>query len=222
MTGNLTPPSAAQSKHSLEVMIQRVVQGTASVTGDAFFSALVENLALALDVRNCAVSKLLENGQLQTLGLFCDGQLQSSITYSPISGPCGIVLTEEEYYCPDGIQDIFPNHPVLSALDANSYVGVCLKTVDGKILGNLLVIDSHSILESQLYKSILKIFAARAAAELERQQTTLELQQLNEELELRVERRTAELQAVLQNLLKTQAQQEQSLRLKYLSHLNRL
>ncbi|MBE9068295.1 GHKL domain-containing protein [Leptolyngbya cf. ectocarpi LEGE 11479] len=219
MTGNLTPPSTAQPNHSLEVMIQRVVQGTASVTGDAFFSALVENLALALDVRNCAVSKLLEDGQLQTLGLFCDGQLQPSITYNPISGPCGIVLTKDEYYCPSGIQDIFPNHPVLSALEASSYVGVCLKATDGKILGNLLVIDSDSILESQLYKSILKIFAARAATELERQQATLELQQLNEELELRVEHRTAELEAALQSLLQTQAQLVQSEKMSSLGQL---
>ncbi|MEM7063847.1 MAG: ATP-binding protein [Cyanobacteria bacterium P01_B01_bin.77] len=220
MTGNLTPPSIAQSNRSLETVIQRVVQGTALVTGEAFFSALVENLALALSVRNCAVSKVLEDGQLQTLGFFRDGQLQENIAYSPISGPCGIVLTEEEeYYCPDGIQELFPNHPVLSTLEANSYVGVCLKTVDGKILGNLLVIDSHSILDSQLYKSILRIFAARAAAELERQETTLKLQQLNEDLELRVQHRTAELQATLQRLLQAQTQLVQSEKMSSLGQL---
>lgn len=219
MTGNLTPPSAARPSHSLEATIQRVVQGTASVTGEAFFSALVKNLSLALGVQNCAVSKLLADGQLQTLGFFRDGQLQPNITYSPVAGPCGIVLTEEEYYCPDRIQELFPNHPVLSALEANSYVGVCLKTVDGSILGNLLVIDSHSILDGQLYNGILKFFAARAAAELERQQATIKIQQLNEELELRVEHRTAELQAALQSLLQTQAQLVQSEKMSSLGQL---
>ena len=183
MTNNLEYPSATHQSHGAETVLHRVVQGTASVTGDAFFPALVASLAMALDVRNCAVSELLEDGQLRTLGLFRDGQMQPNITYDPVTGPCGNVLTDNEYYCPDGIQDLFPNHPVLLALEANSYIGICLQNADGKILGNLIVVDSLAIIDSQQLRRILKFFAARATAELERQRAIVDLQKLNEELE---------------------------------------
>ncbi|MEM8614490.1 MAG: ATP-binding protein [Cyanobacteria bacterium P01_H01_bin.105] len=219
MTRNLDQSSATRLSNSVENVLHKVVQGTAAVTGKEFFSALVESLASTLGVRNCAVSELLENGQLQTLGFFRNNQLQSNIQYDPVGGPCGEVLTANEYYYPREIQALFPNHPVLSALEADSYVGVCLKNADGDILGNLIVIDSYPILDRQLHESILKIFAARATAELERQRTTLELQQLNEELEERVEQRTADLQGTLQELKQTQAQLVQSEKMSSLGQL---
>lgn len=43
-------------KRSADTILQEVVKGTASVIGKDFFSALVENLASALGVRNCAVT----------------------------------------------------------------------------------------------------------------------------------------------------------------------
>ena len=219
MTNNLEYPSATHQSHGAETVLHRVVQGTASVTGDAFFPALVASLAMALDVRNCAVSELLEDGQLRTLGFFRDGQMQPNITYDPVTGPCGNVLTDNEYYCPDGIQDLFPNHPVLLALEANSYIGICLQNADGKILGNLIVVDRQAIFDSQLHRSILKFFAARATAELERQRAIVDLQKLNEELESRVEHRTVVLQEALQNLLQAQAQLIQSEKMSSLGQL---
>ena len=219
MANNLEQSSITQQTYCAETVLQKVVQGTSAVTGEAFFPALVENLASALGVRNCAVSELLDNGHLQTLGFFRDNQRQENIAYDPISGPCGIVLTQDEYYCPENIQELFPNHPVLLALEASSYVGVCLKSADGRILGNLIVIDSHSILDSQLHKNILKIFAARAVAELERQRATLKLQQLNEELDSRVEQRTAALQEALRKLKQTQIQLVESEKMSSLGQL---
>ncbi|MBT9316328.1 sensor histidine kinase [Leptothoe spongobia] len=219
MTRNLEQFSTTQLSRSAETVLQKVVQGTAAVTGKDFFSALVENLALALGVQNCVVTELRQDGHLHTLGFFRDDQLQQNISYDPMDGPCETVLTENEYYCPYGIQDLFPNHPVLSALGADSYIGVGLQNVEGKILGDLIIVDSQPILDRQLHKSILQIFAARAAAELERQRATLELQQLNEELEQRVEQRTAALQAAIQDLKQTQAQLVQSEKMSSLGQL---
>ena len=205
MTHNSSQSSVTRLNSPAEVVLHKVVQSTAAATGRSFFTALVESLASTLGVRNCAVSELLENGQLQTLGFFCDNQLLQNICYDPIGGPCGEVLIADEYFCPREIQTLFPNHPVLSALEADSYVGVCLKNTNGDILGNLIVIDSYPILDHQLYESILKIFAARAAAELERQRAMIELERLNDELEQRVEQRTAALQETLRELKRTQA-----------------
>jgi len=219
MTNTLYQHSPTELTRSTEEVLQVVIQGTAAVTGQAFFPALVQHLASALGVRHCAVTKILADGQMRTLGFFSDGQLKSNITYNPVAGPCEAVLEQNQYYCPYGVQELFPDNPVLPALEADSYVGVCLQDTEGKILGNLLVIDSNPILDRQLHESILKLFAARAGAELERQQTFLALQQLNEELEVRVERRTAALQDALHDLKQTQAQLVQSEKMSSLGQL---
>ncbi|MEM9803909.1 MAG: GAF domain-containing protein, partial [Cyanobacteria bacterium P01_D01_bin.56] len=197
---------------SPESVLQEVVKGTAMATGKEFFAVLVESLAAALSVRNCVVSQRLDSGVLETLGFFRNNQLQSNITYDPVGAPCDTVLKENEYYCQSGIQALFPDHPVLEALEADSYVGVSLENVDGKILGILLVIDSNPIADGELHQSILKIFAGRAAAELERQR-------LNDELEMRVEQRTVELQTALQELKDTQTKLVQSEKMSSLGQL---
>lgn len=210
MTSDLD--SSLPSAPSTEIVLQEVVKGTATATGKEFFAVLVESLAAALSVRNCVVSQLLDNGILETLGFFRDNQLQPNIRYDPVGAPCNTVLKENEYYCHSGVRTLFPEHPVLAALDANSYVGVGLQNVDGKILGTLLVIDSNPILDHQLHQSILKIFSGRAAAELERQR-------LNNELEMRVEQRTGELQDALMKLKETQSQLVQSEKMSSLGQL---
>ncbi|MGB7250702.1 MAG: ATP-binding protein [Phormidesmis sp.] len=174
-------------------MIEVIVRDTAASTGQLFFENLVRSLALALNVRHCLLTEILENGQLQTLAFWRDGEIAPSITYDPQPGPCGVVLAQDIYYCSSGVQKLFPHQPALPLLEAESYVGVSLRSHQGKILGNVAVLDSQPILQRKLHEDLLKLFAARASAELERHQATHALKMLNAELELRVENRTVEL-----------------------------
>ncbi|NJL41487.1 MAG: GAF domain-containing sensor histidine kinase [Leptolyngbyaceae cyanobacterium SM1_4_3] len=184
---------ACNGSPSPESIIEAIVRDTAASTGQNFFESLVRSLALALDVRHCLLTKLLENGQLQTLAFWRDGRSAPSITYDPTPGPCGVVLSQDLYYCASGVQQLFPHQPALPLLEAESYVGVSLRSHQGKILGNLAVLDSRPILERKLHEDLLQLFAARASAELERQQAIDALQMLNTELEVWVKRRTVEL-----------------------------
>ena len=197
---------------SAESIIELIVRDTAASTGQSFFEGLVRNLAQALHVRHCLLTELLDNGQLRTLAFWQDGKISPSITYDPAPGPCGIVLDKDIYYCKGGVQQKFPHQPALPLLEAESYVGVSLRDHQGKVLGNLALLDSAPILERKLYEDLLKLFATRASAELERMQAINEIKKLNAELELRVENRTAklalqteELQKALANLRQTQA-----------------
>ncbi|QIR40955.1 GAF domain-containing protein [Tolypothrix sp. PCC 7910] len=82
-------------------------------------------------------------------------------------------------------------------MQAESYLGIALKDEFGKAIGSLCILDGQSL---PLHKytealAILQVFAARAAAELQRQTANDELHRLNQDLEARVEQRTQELQA---------------------------
>ena len=90
-------------------------------------------------------------------------------------------------------------------LAAESYFGIALKNLDGQAIGTLCLFDDKPIQDEALVENILKIFAARAAAELERQHSIDALQQLNQELESRVAARTQELSAINHALLDSNA-----------------
>ncbi|MGJ5674789.1 MAG: PAS domain S-box protein [Nostochopsis sp.] len=176
-----------------EIALQNLIESTASTTGQDFFPALVQYISSALDVRYACVSELI-NEQLYTLGFWCDGQLKPNIFYDPRSKPCNILLQQGVYYCCYGIQQLFPNVEALALMQADSFMGVTLSNDFGEPIGTLWIVDEKPITDPHKFEGILKVFAARAAAELQRQRAQEALQKLNRELESRVEQRTLELQ----------------------------
>ncbi|MBU7585197.1 MAG: PAS domain S-box protein [Nostoc sp. TH1S01] len=176
-----------------EIALQSLIESTASTTGQDFFPALVEHIASTLDVRHALVSELID-GQVHTLGLWSDGQLQPNISYNPTSTPCEIILKRGYYYCASGILQLFPAAERWTAMQAESLMGVILSDDFGNPIGALCIIDDKRIPDPHKFEGILRVFAARASAELQRQRAQEALQQLNRDLEARVEQRTLELQ----------------------------
>ncbi len=178
-----------------ELTLQKIVAGTAAVTGDDFFPALVRHIAEALDVDYALITELIED-RLQTLGFWANGSLQPTISYIPARTPCEISLQEGEYHCAQCVQSLFPEDLDLVTMNAESYLGISLKDEQGQGIGNLCILDTQPIPESKRAEaiSILQVFAARAAAELQRKIANDKLQRWNQDLELRVQQRTKELQ----------------------------
>ena len=81
----------------------------------------------------------------------------------------------------------------LRDLEVESYLGIALYNTHGVAIGNLCILHNQSIPNPQRAKQILQVFAARAAAELERQRASTLLEQMNQSLETKVEERTVAL-----------------------------
>ncbi|WP_242039627.1 GAF domain-containing protein [Anabaena sphaerica] len=179
-----------------EETLRMIVTGTASVTGNDFFPALVQNLATALDVNYVMVSEAVDNSlsKLRTLALWSVSNLVENIEYDLVGTPCQTVVEEKLLYSyPNNLQDLFPNAPLLQEMDAQSYVGVPLLDRDQQVIGNLCIIDVKPFLTDERTKAIFSVFAARASAELQRKWAEEEKRQAYEDLEFRVEERTTEL-----------------------------
>ncbi|QLE46916.1 PAS domain S-box protein [Nostoc sp. C057] len=176
-----------------EIALQSLIESTASTTGRDFFPALVEHISSTLDVPHTLVTELID-GQVHTLGFWSDGQLQSNISYNPKSTPCEILLNQGFYYCPSGIQQLFPTAERWVVMQAESFMGVILSDDFGQPIGSLCIVDKKPIPDQHKFEGILKVFAARASAELQRQRVQEALQQLNQDLEIRVKQRTLDLQ----------------------------
>jgi PAS domain S-box-containing protein len=182
-------------KKRAESTLQKLIVGTSSVAGEAFFPAFVQNMTEILEVPYGLITELVEE-QLHTLGFWANGVLQPSISYAAIHTPCEKSLREGQFYCERYVQELFPHDLDLVTMKAEGYLGVALKDHEGNAIGNLCILDTKPITESKQVEAIaiLKIFAARASAELQRKQADEKLQQLNQSLEIQVAERTAALQ----------------------------
>jgi PAS domain S-box-containing protein len=180
-----------------ETALTNLVEGTASAVGEDFFLLLVRHLSCTLNVRHVCVSKSID-GQLQTQAFWSDGQLQSNIVYDPALTPCELTLKKGIYLHSEQLQKGFPKDSFLVDIQAESYWGVSLLNTAGIPIGVLCILDNKPLVDRSNNEAILRIFAARAAAELERQQALEALQKLNQELEVRIEQRTADLREILE------------------------
>ncbi|MGK7887935.1 MAG: PAS domain-containing protein, partial [Leptolyngbyaceae cyanobacterium] len=182
----------AESKQS-ELQFQNLVTGTAAATGADFFAALVQHISESLDVPYVTVSKLVD-GEFQTLAFWADGELWPNCSYSPVNTPCEQVLQEGVFYCERLVQEQFPDDVDLADLNVSSYLGVALFDSQGNAFGDLCILSPELIANPKRAEQILRICAARAAAELERLQVFESLEQLNQSLETKVEERTTAIQ----------------------------
>ncbi|WP_017720849.1 PAS domain S-box protein [Kamptonema formosum] len=189
--------------------LQNLVAGTAGVTGEDFFPALARHLALALGVRHATVAEKA-GAQLQGKAFWSNNQMQPALTYQIAGTPCELALARGIYACRERVQQHFPNAPALAVINAESYLGVALTDSAGLPIGLICILDSQPLPDRSRAEAILRVFAARAAAELERQRSTRALQQLNQELEIRVQERTAELARVIDQLQQEIAEREQA------------
>jgi len=171
-------------RKKIELLLQKLVEGTSSVTEENFFPALVRHIGEALNIDFVIVSELLED-KLYTLGFWAEGVLQPNISFDVANTPCELTMKNGEYYCESLIQSMFQDNSFLAQLRANSYLGISLKDSLGNYIGNLCVISKQPLQDSEKFKAdyLLRVFAARAATELQRKRANKQLYFLNQKIE---------------------------------------
>ncbi len=160
-----------------ETALRLLVEGTATETGRGFFTALVSNLALALGTKGAWVTEYLPaQRRLRALAFRFGGGWIDHYEYDVAGTPCEPVLDRRHlFHVPDRVVELFPGDPDLRRLDAVSYMGFPLLDSDGAVLGHLAVLDTRPMPERPRYGALLRIFASRAAAELQRLRAEAEL-----------------------------------------------
>jgi PAS domain S-box-containing protein len=160
-------------RKQMEQALRLIVEGTAAKTGSEFFHSLVRHLAEVLQVRYAFVTELIKPGRIsaQTLAFWQGDRFGENFAYELAGTPCERILAGEIIYYRDSIQTYFPNHEHLTELGVESYFGVPLSDSQGNIIGHLKVLDDKPLPRRDYSEQILRIFAARAGAELERKQS---------------------------------------------------
>lgn len=159
-----------EQKRTRDTLSSRALD-TAGVVGAEFFPMLVRELATALGVRYALVTTRVEGSEdrMRVLGFWSGDRLERSLEYSLPGTPCEqVLLTGETVYYPCRVAEFFPEHQLLVRLEVESYLGVPLRDGSGRCLGHLCVLDVQPLARDEQSEAIIRIFATRAAAELQR------------------------------------------------------
>lgn len=153
-----------------EALLRYLLEGTSSHTGQEFLRALVRSVALAMDVAGVWVTEYLpERNVLRSLAFWMNGQYIPEYEYNIAGTPCEVVVEEARLvHYPERIIELFPNDADLTAFNAVSYAGVPLLKSDGTVFGHLSALDTKYLELPPDLESVFRIFADRAAAELNR------------------------------------------------------
>ena len=149
--------------------LRAILEGTSRSTGVVFFQNLVRHLASALGVNFAFIAEF--DGaptRVRTLAFWGRDRIRENIDFELAGTPCEDVVRGGLCHHPRGVREQFPNDWQLVHLEIESYLGVPLFDGEGRVLGHLAVFDERPMPSEPRRLFIFRIFAARAAVELER------------------------------------------------------
>jgi hypothetical protein len=130
--------------------------------GNRYLAALVISLTRVLRVRHVFVGQAVENTSVNAL-FFADRQnLQKPFTYQLAGTACIQVLQGTPMTVPCDLAKKFPAHAGME-----SYVGIPLKTTEGKIIGLLSLLDEGALVGETRIAELFALIVDRVATELQ-------------------------------------------------------
>jgi formate hydrogenlyase transcriptional activator len=161
--------SGSEAPFDEDAALRKIVEGVEAEIGEGFFRSVVRCVTEALGVAYAFVSELdAEHEVFRTLAVWGHDHLLDNFELPLAGTPCEGVLRGEMAHYPDRIQERFPKDVGLCTWEAESYCGVPLIDSAGRVLGHLAIFDTKPM-RNPLGLPILRIFASRARAEVERQ-----------------------------------------------------
>jgi PAS domain S-box-containing protein len=165
-----------------ERALRTLAEGTATATGDDFFRSLARHAAQALGARYAFVAETLSELESRSLAFWEGADFGAGFTYRFPGTPCHRVAAGHVCTTSSGLREKFPEDLWLQQIGAESYVGVPMRTAEGRTIGHLAVLHTEPMEPTVEDITTLNIFAARGCAELLRKQADDKLQQAHTEL----------------------------------------
>ena len=152
-------------------LLRTVAEGTAGAVGDEFLRCLVRHVALAFDAKFAFVAEASDpNGEHVRVfsGWFDDDWIDEPFEYDTRGKPCALVVEKSVVAFPEELTKRFPEAKPAIDMGLESYLAICLRAADGTHLGHMAVMDAGPMAAEDDDVAAMRIFASRAAAELER------------------------------------------------------
>ncbi|MBR9979471.1 MAG: PAS domain S-box protein, partial [Desulfatitalea sp.] len=161
-------------------MALRALAESSVAPEEDIFRFLVRQLAVSQQVRYAMLARVATDGTetATTLAVWQHDDFGPNFRYDLAGTPCEKVVGQGACFYPRQIQPRFPRDTLLVKMGAESYWGTPLKGSAGNVLGVLAMLDDRPMKKHPETHALLQVFAARAGAELERQQAEAERERL--------------------------------------------
>jgi PAS domain S-box-containing protein len=172
MIGSLVDVSENRLRaQALTGLLERV----AVSPGNAFFEELAREICRTLDAVRVHVGRLSDDGDIiQPLALCQQGEIFPLEPQRVSGSPEASVLHRADglLCCWGDVAETLPRHqPLFTQTGANTYVGCVLTAPTGHRIGVISAMFARPPARREAVISILQLFAARAATEIERRET---------------------------------------------------
>jgi len=186
----------------IDETLRAVALGVSAARSGSVFDELVRLLAtiLQVDVAFVAQPDPAVDLGMRVLAMYCGGKVLQDTRYLLPGTPCATVLGQCFRAYPSGVQALFPDDEDLRKQGSEGYAGHPLAGADGKTLGIVAVASRRPLVQPDRVQATLKIFAVRAAAEVERLRAGEAQKQAVEDLRQREEQYRAIFESSLDGL----------------------
>jgi len=171
--------SDISDRKRIENALQALLTGTADSVGQDFFRNLAHTLSDVLKTRFVLLAQLNKSDPdlLNPLAVWDSAFKEKCGNCSVTGTPCEATVRDGEHFIESDLLEYYPEDGMMKRLQAESYMGVAMRDHEGKVIGVLVLVDSHKapVWKTDLARAILPVFAARASAEIERQNIDSEL-----------------------------------------------
>jgi diguanylate cyclase (GGDEF)-like protein/PAS domain S-box-containing protein len=168
-TKKITANQARKEQQQHKDRLHGLIEATVGTTGETYFYALVRELSqfLSVDAVFLATSVDDEQQNYQTLAYWCDGGYIMNHSISLQNSPCA--ESGSFWYMENAASDLFPDASLLkNRFKVSGFFAVKLQDSSGGQIGVLAGISRAALHPAKKDVHVIKMFAARAAAEIER------------------------------------------------------
>jgi diguanylate cyclase (GGDEF)-like protein/PAS domain S-box-containing protein len=159
--------------------ISSVAKCVSSNSDDLFFDQLNKNMSEALMADISFIARIVSNEPLKssTVSAIAKGNKIDNFEYFIEDTPCKNIVLENEYlsFCDEHF--LFPNSSVINNIFVSYFAGFKLVNSKGDLIGQICLLFSNPLKDIAYVSSTIKIFAARASAEIERQDSEIRIRQ---------------------------------------------
>jgi len=165
--------------------------------GPSSYLILARELSRLLGCRYVLAATLSADRSMATsIVLLADGADGGALTYPLAGTPCAQVAQTGVCSFPTGVAALFPEDASLTQMGIEAYLGVPLCDTAQRPIGVLVALHDRPLHPSPEQVAVMELFAARISAEHLRADADAAIRRANEQLERRVDERTAQLAAM--------------------------
>lgn len=171
IAGSVVMLSDVTDRKRSEQAMRKIVEGVSGEVGEMFFQSSVRRLAEILEADYTHIGKIIKRDDktiIRTLAYCEQGQLLDDFEYDLAGAPCEIAFQLGLCSYTEKVAEKFPNHKALQMKGIEAYVGICLYDSHGVPAGILASSYKRPLEKVEFFQAVLRIFASRAAAEIER------------------------------------------------------